>query len=259
MTALLRADASAEADVCLLLEGTYPFVSGGVSIWVHHLLQAHPELSFHLVCLTPDDRPRVQRFELPGNVRSLTCIALQTLPLGARRVDGRTAGVLEQILLLVDKLLRGQATVADLTLFARHVDAVGGVAGRRLLLDSRLAFQTVRAGYGLGGAESSFLDYFWSWRSLASAVLAVLLPPLPMARCYHAVSTGFAGLLGARLAAGTGRPLILTEHGIYTNERRIEIAMADWLYQGPEVSLAPRKTTRDLRDCGSRPSRGSLA
>jgi len=75
-----------------------------------------------------------------------------------------------------------------------------------------------------------------------------LLPPLPDARCYHAVSTGFAGLLGARLAAATGRPLILTEHGIYTNERRIEIAMADWLYQGPEMSFAPRKVSRDLRD-----------
>ena len=61
---------SATADVCLLLEGTYPFVSGGVSSWVHSLLLAHPDLSFHLVCLTPDDRPRQQRFQPPGNVRS---------------------------------------------------------------------------------------------------------------------------------------------------------------------------------------------
>ena len=244
----MSATQSDPADICLLLEGTYPFVSGGVSSWVHALLLAHVDLSFHLVCLTPDDRPRQQRFQLPPNVRSLTCIPLQSLPIGQRSLDRHTKISLDALLQLVDKLLRGAACVEDLIIFAQHADALGGIAGRALLLDSRMAFDTVKSGYDRIGADSSFLDFFWSWRSLASAVLAVLLPPLPAARCYHAVSTGFAGLLGARLAAATGRPLILTEHGIYTNERRIEIAMADWLYQGPEVSFAPRKATRDLRD-----------
>ena len=236
------------ADVCLLLEGTYPFVSGGVSSWVHSLLLAHPDLSFHLVCLVPDDRPRQQRFQLPDNVRSLTCIPLQSLPTGARRLDRQLTSAVQDVLALVDKLLTGTAGLDDLSAIARHIDKLGGIAGRAVLLDSRVAFAAVRSSYERSGADSSFLDYFWSWRSLASAVLAVLLPQIPEARCYHAVSTGFAGLLGARLAAASGRKLILTEHGIYTNERRIEIAMADWLYQGPEASLAPRKTIRDLRD-----------
>lgn len=236
------------ADVCLLLEGTYPFVSGGVSSWVHQLLLAHADLSFNLVCLTPDDRPRVQKFQTPDNVHAVSCIPLQSLPQGHQRPSRSTKAAVEKLLVIVDRLLRGIATVDDLTQFARHAAGLGGIAGRSLLLDSRMAFETIKVGYEQIGSESSFLDFFWSWRSLASAVLAVLLPPLPEARCYHAVSTGFAGLLGARLAAATGRPLILTEHGIYTNERRIEIAMADWLYQGPEVSFAPRKVSRDLRD-----------
>ena len=37
------------ADVCLLLEGTYPFVRGGVSAWVHQIISGLPELSFSLV------------------------------------------------------------------------------------------------------------------------------------------------------------------------------------------------------------------
>ncbi len=236
------------ADVCLLLEGTYPFVSGGVSSWVHSLLLAHPDLSFHLVCLVPDDRPRQQRFQPPDNVRSLTCIPLQSLPAGARRLDRHLTAAVQDVLALVDKLLTGTAGLDDLSAIARHIETLGGIAGRAALLDSRIAFAAVRSSYERSGADSSFLDYFWSWRSLASAVLAVLLPQIPLARCYHAVSTGFAGLLGARLAAASGRKLILTEHGIYTNERRIEIAMADWLFQGPEASFAPRKTIRDLRD-----------
>ncbi|MGI4801477.1 MAG: GT4 family glycosyltransferase PelF, partial [Janthinobacterium lividum] len=184
------------ADVCLLLEGTYPFVSGGVSSWVHQLLLAHSDLSFHLVCLTPDDRPRVQKFQPPDNVRSVTCIPLQSLPMGQRVPSKQTRAAVEALLEIVDRLLRGVATVDDLTSFAKQAAGLGGLAGRTLLLDSRMAFETVKAGYDQIGSDSSFLDFFWSWRSLASAVLAVLLPPLPDARCYHAVSTGFAGLLG---------------------------------------------------------------
>ena len=35
-----------EADVGLLLEGSYPFVRGGVSTWVHELIKGLPELRF---------------------------------------------------------------------------------------------------------------------------------------------------------------------------------------------------------------------
>src|SRR5690348_5925935 len=38
--------AMSRADVCLLLEGTYPFVRGGVSAWVHQFIGGLPELSF---------------------------------------------------------------------------------------------------------------------------------------------------------------------------------------------------------------------
>jgi glycosyltransferase involved in cell wall biosynthesis len=52
----------------------------------------------------------------------------------------------------------------------------------------------------------------------------------------------------ARAKIETGRPAILTEHGIYTNERRIEIMMADWLYDGDEFGLQLDRQRRDLRD-----------
>jgi glycosyltransferase involved in cell wall biosynthesis len=46
----------------------------------------------------------------------------------------------------------------------------------------------------------------------------------------------------------TERPGILTEHGIYTNERRIEIAMATWLTDYRTSSLDIENRRRDLRD-----------
>ncbi|MFN3829082.1 MAG: DUF3492 domain-containing protein [Tepidimonas ignava] len=37
------------ADVMLLLEGTYPYTRGGVAAWVDQLVRAHPQLRFHAV------------------------------------------------------------------------------------------------------------------------------------------------------------------------------------------------------------------
>jgi glycosyltransferase involved in cell wall biosynthesis len=71
---------------------------------------------------------------------------------------------------------------------------------------------------------------------------------LPQASVYHAISTGYAGLLAARAKIETQRPVILTEHGIYTNERRLEITMADWLSDGMEEGLSIKKPNHDLRD-----------
>jgi len=59
--------------------------------------------------------------------------------------------------------------------------------------------------------------------------LAEIAERAPDARAYHTVSTGYAGLLGALLAQRRGRPLILSEHGIYTKERKIDLNQADWV------------------------------
>lgn len=231
------------ADVCLLLEGTYPYVAGGVSSWVHDLLSAHPGLVFDVVSMVPDSRPRPQRYKPPRNLRRLIDLPLQDPPLG--RV---VREVPPDAFVLLDRLASGTAARQDLAAFEAAQRRAGGTLGRRALLDSPAAFAAACGAYGRLVPEASFLDFFWTWRSLLNAALSVMLLPAVPARCYHSVSTGFGGLLGARFAATTGRPLILSEHGIYTNERRIEVAMADWLFRESENSLAPEKLQRDLRD-----------
>ena len=47
---------------------------------------------------------------------------------------------------------------------------------------------------------------------------------LPRFRALHAVSTGYAGALGALVHRRTQAPFILTEHGIYTKERHGSIS-----------------------------------
>jgi glycosyltransferase involved in cell wall biosynthesis len=47
--------------------------------------------------------------------------------------------------------------------------------------------------------------------------------------CYHTISTGYAGFLGALLKHRTGKPLLLSEHGIYTKERKIDLFQSTWI------------------------------
>ncbi len=38
-----------EADVCLIVEGCYPYVPGGVSAWIDWLMRSQPETRFSIV------------------------------------------------------------------------------------------------------------------------------------------------------------------------------------------------------------------
>ena len=37
------------ADILLLLEGTYPYVRGGVSSWVHQIIEGLPHYNLSLI------------------------------------------------------------------------------------------------------------------------------------------------------------------------------------------------------------------
>src|SRR5688572_21854513 len=60
------------ADVCLLLEGTYPYVPGGVSAWVDQILRGLPHLKFALVYIGSKKGLTAKAFyKPPENVISL--------------------------------------------------------------------------------------------------------------------------------------------------------------------------------------------
>jgi glycosyltransferase involved in cell wall biosynthesis len=98
--------------------------------------------------------------------------------------------------------------------------------------------------------EISFMDFFWSWRTLIGGLFSIMMADIPVAGCYHTICTGYAGILMARLKFETGTPCILTEHGIYTSERRFEISFAEWLVDQKSFSMSVNKSkdNYELRD-----------
>jgi polysaccharide biosynthesis protein PelF len=217
---------TAHADVCLIVEGGYPYVVGGVASWADSLMRASPQLSFHVIAISISSQAKVRNYVLPDNAVEVTDVVLDVCPRGRtpRRGD---AGKIKQILRLLEIALTGDDGSAFEELI--HQLRITGF-GQAALLDSREGWRAMEEAYQRLLPNSPLLDFFWSWRFLARSILAVLSTPLPNARVFYAVATGFSGVVGsyAKLVAKT--PLLVTEHGIYTNERRIELAVAEWLF-----------------------------
>src|SRR4051812_4549169 len=59
------------ADVCLIVEGAYPYVSGGVSSWVDGLIRRQPSLRFAVVAILPEPPEPLSKYPPPPNLIGL--------------------------------------------------------------------------------------------------------------------------------------------------------------------------------------------
>lgn len=236
----------APSDVCLIVEGCYPYVPGGVSAWIDWLIRGRPQTRFSVVALWPRPTSQKPHYALPDNVTSLHHVYLQDFggrPMNRARPPDDIAVLAEALERFLsrgglDALVEVQRTLGQAR---RHIPI-------EALYNSPVAWEIVRGMYRDAMPNSSFLHYFWAWRALLGGFLATLEFELPAARVYHTISTGYAGVLAARAAVETGRPALLTEHGIYTNERRIELLMADWVADTVDKGHDLADPRLDLRD-----------
>ncbi len=63
-------------DVCLILESTYPYATGGVSKWTHTLVKNLPHLKFSIVHLYAGAKGE-RKFEVPENVETIVEIDMR--------------------------------------------------------------------------------------------------------------------------------------------------------------------------------------
>ncbi|WP_372435405.1 GT4 family glycosyltransferase PelF [Pandoraea sputorum] len=255
----------AMADVALLLEGTFPYVRGGVSSWVDQLIRAFPDLTFSVVFIgSRREDYGAPVYPLPANVTHFEAhylyetdasCATPTDVEDARTPSRKSAGDAEAF-----------ARVARMhDLFRQRYESRSGAAGggampdaagymkvdglRSMLahllpllrdgqplspsafLHSERSWEFITERYERFCHDPSFTDYFWTVRAMHRPIwqLARIASALPPARMYHTVSTGYAGLLGAMLRMTNGRALLVTEHGSYTKERKLDLLQSEWL------------------------------
>lgn len=227
---------AASADVALLLEGTFPYVNGGVSTWVNHIIRAFPGYTFALCFLggKPEDYPKMA-FALPENVVHLENHYLySSMPQPkVQRVHGRRDAFAR-----IARLHRQFREPADSGFMCTLLESVfddlapGHALGEDQFLYSREAWDFLTEQYRTHCSDPSFTDYFWSVRIMHRPLwqLARIAEQLIPVRVYHAISTGYAGFLGALLHYRRGRALLISEHGIYTKERKIELFQSQWIH-----------------------------
>lgn len=226
---------ASEADIVLLLEGTYPYVSGGVSGWVHQLIQAFPDYRFGLIFIggRPDHYGEM-RYVLPEQVVHLERHYVHD---SRRHPPVRSMPGHPQVFHFMKELHEwmrqgeacpygGELVTRMMSLVCRHPRALESE-----FLYSEEAWNYLTDVYAKHCTDPSFVDFFWTVRQMHEPIwmLGRVAARCMKAKVFHTVSTGYAGFLGALLHHHTGCPLILSEHGIYTKERKIDLFQFSWL------------------------------
>lgn len=233
---------ASEADIALLLEGTFPYVSGGVSSWVNQMIRAYPEYRFAIVFLGSRREDYTSfKYELPANVVHFEEHFLYDDITSTERPPPRKGDreAFKMASHLHEKFATGCPEHEALTAFKEvaHAMLPGGKLNLDEFLHSERAWEIICDRYRRFCSDPSFVDYFWTVRIMHTPLwkLSEVAKNLIPVRTLHAVSTGYAGFLGALLHQTRSTPLILSEHGIYTKERKIDLFKSEWIRDNRNV------------------------
>ena len=212
--------------ICLIAEGCYPYVAGGVSSWIQMLIQGMPEHTFVIYTIGANESQRGQfKYDLPDNVEEVYENFLdQFLDKKARHRTTYHLNPRERQALL-DLITRDRTDWEVLF----EMFAQGGAYQANEFLASDAFLDVLMEACQDTFRLTPFNEVFWTIRSMLLPVLNILSCPVPEVDVFHSVSTGYAGLLGALFQYRTGKPYLITEHGIYSREREEEILKAKWV------------------------------
>lgn len=211
--------------VCLIFEGSYPYIYGGVSSWAHQLINALPDVEFALLLIGPKKENRGKFvYELPKNVVSTTEYFLDE-PLDSMP-SWRTKYIFTKTEIEeIKKMLLCEDCNFDIIIDAFRRQKYPP----ENFLQSREFIEIFSEIMKDDLSMAPYSDTFYMERSMMLPVLFLLNAKIPEADCYHTISTGYAGLLAVLAGHETGKPVLLTEHGIYSREREEEMIRSDWV------------------------------
>jgi len=237
---------SSEVDIMLFSEGTYPYVKGGVSSWLLQLMQGLPDYTFGVCFIgaTPmiDGKLMEISYEFPPNLKHLEVHYLfeNETKLASKRIPGSKKGF-EAVAALYNSFKSSDNNIPEML---QKIDFYMKDVTFNDFLHSEKAWEFINKIYMENCPDVPFVDYFWTLRNIHKPIwiLAEIVDNLPKTKIFHSPSTGYAGFLGALASYTRDRPFLLTEHGIYTRERKIDMLSADWIeYKKPSLLQQPEE------------------
>ena len=216
--------------ICLISEGSYPYVIGGTGAWTQQLIQTLPDMDFTIVAISASARKSSERrYPTLPNIRQIIDVALDDDSIvrqGMRRPH-RSGRQLRRTWETMGRTYR--AIMRDeYDQFASLYGVVRRELSVRDLFQSFEHWHLVEHYYRMLTPIEPFMDFYYTWRFTHLVLYRLMRMDLPVADVYHPIASGFAGFAGVcgKLLRGGG--LIVTEHGLYTRERELEISSSDW-------------------------------
>lgn len=238
-------------DICFIQEGTYPFVRGGVSSWTHNMIEDMPDLTFSIVVLSPVvASPKKFNYPLLPNVKNVTEVFLYNAILPEQPCPNRKNKKIFWDLFLDFLIGKDNKYGAHFEkMFPFLCDTAKRAVNTRDIINSKESQALTERIYEENLKDTcSFSNFFWTFRTMMLVFMQAINAEIPPARVYHAVCTGYAGIVGAVAKLKYNRPLLLTEHGIYTKERKIEINQSEHITKKKRSRVYIDQSQGTIRD-----------
>lgn len=212
----------------IIAEGSYPYISGGVSSWLSQLMENMPDVSFKILSIMPcqSDLPDY-KYTLAKNVISVDTVYIDSH--GKRcsffkrynKLDKNDIAILEDFVNFQEDF--------DWLAFTKLINSKHKNICTDSLLQGKPMWQHMVERYERDFPTLGFNSYIWAVKSMITPLLNFIKDIDFDADVFHAISTGYAGIIGASLKLRYSKPLILTEHGLYVKEREQELTDIDWI------------------------------
>lgn len=233
---MISARQADSVDILLILEGTFPYVRGGVSSWVNRLILGFPEYRFGVIFLgSMIDDYTTKSYPLPDNVDYYAEYFLYSDKKSGRAHHLKTKNTHMSAVRDAHQEMKKCLSQCEFNVDISHYVDNFSISEQAFFEDRNVWDYFIEC-YSEIPDQPSFVDYFWTIRGMHAPLwfLQAAIKAAPKARIIHSPSTGYAGYLGALLSNDGHRPLIISEHGIYTKERRIDLMLARWIHEDEE-------------------------
>ena len=209
--------------VCLVCEGSYPYVTNEVSEWVQMLCGNIPDVEFVIWSVaTTKEEMSEYKYALSENVKDVVTVYLGEEDFRNNykkiRISEREKKVLRRF---VSEEGESVSWASILEFFKKNRKKAADV------LMSKGFYEICLEEYNKTASTEGFRQYLWSFRKLYFSLLNSLSGEIPKADLYHSLSTGYAGVLASAASYVEKKPLILTEHSVYAREYEEDIIIKD--------------------------------
>lgn len=215
-----------DMKICIVAEGCYPYVVGGVSGWINSMIKSFPDVEFILLAIVANRTVRGKfAYELPSNLTEVYEVYLDDYDWGKKHREKHLARLNKKEYAAMRNMVLNRVADWDVLfdLFQKKKFSIDD-----LLMGPDFLHITMEC-YKIQYPNIVFSDFLWTLRSIYLPLFFVMKTEVPYADLYHCVATGYAGVLGCMAKHFHGSGLLISEHGIYTREREEELIKATWV------------------------------